>query len=147
MYVTHVYVESWPKMQKSHQRLCSACTQAANRVNFNQPEEEFLDGDDVVGLGVLGKEGSGQLRAQVTPTIPAILEITKADTMSLQKEFHRCSVLVFLARIMERRKGSNLFLYSWQICARDRQEGTSCTQAAAVSEGGLCIGILLLSGM
>ncbi len=40
--------------------------QAANRVNFNQPEEEFLDGDDVVGLGVLGKEGSGQLRAQVT---------------------------------------------------------------------------------
>ncbi|KAK9917190.1 hypothetical protein WJX75_001712 [Coccomyxa subellipsoidea] len=37
---------------------------AANRVNFNQPEEEFLDGDDVVGLGVLGKEGSGQLRAQ-----------------------------------------------------------------------------------
>ena len=39
--------------------------QAANRVNFNQPEEEFLDGDDVVGLGVLGKEGSGRLRAQV----------------------------------------------------------------------------------
>jgi hypothetical protein len=39
--------------------------QAANRINFNQPEEEFLDGDDVVGLGVLGKEGSGRLRAQV----------------------------------------------------------------------------------
>lgn len=34
-------------------------------MNFNQPEEEFLDGDDVVGLGVLGKEGSGRLRAQV----------------------------------------------------------------------------------
>jgi hypothetical protein len=38
--------------------------QAANRVNFNQPEEEFLDGDEVVGLGVLGKEGSGRLRMQ-----------------------------------------------------------------------------------
>ncbi len=35
-------------------------------MNFNQPEEEFLDGDDVVGLGVLGKEGSGRLRAQVS---------------------------------------------------------------------------------
>ena len=34
-------------------------------MNFNQPEEEFLDGDDVVGLGVLGKEGSGRLRIQV----------------------------------------------------------------------------------
>ncbi len=38
--------------------------QAANRVNFNQPEEEFIDGDDVIGLGVLGKEGSGRLRMQ-----------------------------------------------------------------------------------
>ncbi|KAK9837334.1 hypothetical protein WJX81_007173 [Elliptochloris bilobata] len=37
---------------------------AANRVNFNQPEEEFIDGDDVIGLGVLGKEGSGRLRMQ-----------------------------------------------------------------------------------
>lgn len=71
-------------MQTSHQRLCSASAQAANRVNFNQPEEEFLDGDDVVGLGVLGKEGSGQLRAQVTATISAIMEITKMDAMSLQ---------------------------------------------------------------
>ena len=35
---------------------------AANRVNFMQPEEEYIDGDEVVGLGVLGKEGSGQLR-------------------------------------------------------------------------------------
>jgi len=23
-------------------------------VNFNQPEEEFIDGDDVIGLAVLG---------------------------------------------------------------------------------------------
>jgi hypothetical protein len=95
-------------MQKAHLRLWFACAQAANRVNFNQPEEEFLDGDDVVGLGVLGKEGSGQLRAQVTATISAILEITKMDAMSLQEEFHRCSVLVVLARVLQRRKGPNL---------------------------------------
>lgn len=35
---------------------------ATNRVRFNLPEEEFIDGDDVIGLGVLGKEGSGRLR-------------------------------------------------------------------------------------
>lgn len=29
----------------------------ANRVNFNQVEEEFLDGDETVGLGVLGSKG------------------------------------------------------------------------------------------
>mmetsp|Transcript_20589 Transcript_20589/g.49016 ORF Transcript_20589/g.49016 Transcript_20589/m.49016 type:complete len:497 (-) Transcript_20589:41-1531(-) len=37
-----------------------------NRINFNQPEEEFLDGDEVVGLGVLGKEGTGRLRVNAT---------------------------------------------------------------------------------
>ena len=31
----------------------------ANRVNFNQVEEEFLDGDETVGLGVLGSKGQG----------------------------------------------------------------------------------------
>ena len=37
--------------------------QAANRINFNQPEEEYMDGDEVMGLGVLGKgQGSGRLR-------------------------------------------------------------------------------------
>ena len=36
-------------------------------MNFNQPEEEFIDGDDVIGLGVLGKEGSGRLRMQAQP--------------------------------------------------------------------------------
>mmetsp|Transcript_17413 Transcript_17413/g.52333 ORF Transcript_17413/g.52333 Transcript_17413/m.52333 type:complete len:495 (-) Transcript_17413:164-1648(-) len=35
---------------------------AANRINFNQAEEEYMDGDEVVGLGMLGKEGSGRLR-------------------------------------------------------------------------------------
>lgn len=32
---------------------------AANRINFNQPEEEFLDGDEAVGLGTLGARGEG----------------------------------------------------------------------------------------
>lgn len=38
--------------------------QAANRMLFNQAEDEFLDGDEVVGMGTLGKEGSGRLRMQ-----------------------------------------------------------------------------------
>ena len=40
--------------------------QAANRMLFNQAEDEFLDGDEVVGMGTLGKEGSGRLRMQVS---------------------------------------------------------------------------------
>ena len=35
----------------------------ANRMGFNQAEEEFFDGEDTIGLGVIGKEGSGRLRA------------------------------------------------------------------------------------
>ena len=35
----------------------------ANRMDFNRPEEEFFDGEDTIGLGVIGKEGSGRLRA------------------------------------------------------------------------------------
>ncbi|MEW5303488.1 MAG: hypothetical protein WDW36_006174 [Sanguina aurantia] len=36
---------------------------AANRMNFNVPEEEYIDGDEVIGLGVLGsKEGTGRLK-------------------------------------------------------------------------------------
>lgn len=38
---------------------------AANRTmfDFNKAEEEYIEGDEVVGLGTLGsKEGSGQLR-------------------------------------------------------------------------------------
>ena len=35
----------------------------ANRMAFNQAEEEFHDGEDTIGLGVIGKEGSGRLRA------------------------------------------------------------------------------------
>jgi hypothetical protein len=34
--------------------------------SFCQAEEEFLDGDEVIGLGALGKEGSGRLRVNVS---------------------------------------------------------------------------------
>ena len=36
---------------------CADVRKQANRVNFNQVEEEFLDGDETVGLGVLGSKG------------------------------------------------------------------------------------------
>ena len=32
----------------------------ACRMNFNQAEEEYMDGEDTIGLGTLGKEGSGR---------------------------------------------------------------------------------------
>jgi U4/U6 small nuclear ribonucleoprotein PRP31 len=37
---------------------------AANRMNFdfNVAEDEYIDGDEVVGLGSINKEGSGRLR-------------------------------------------------------------------------------------
>jgi U4/U6 small nuclear ribonucleoprotein PRP31 len=37
---------------------------AANRMNFdfNVAEDEYIDGDEVVGLGAINKEGSGRLR-------------------------------------------------------------------------------------
>ena len=37
---------------------------AANRMNFdfNKAEDEYIDGDEVVGLGTIGKEGSGRLK-------------------------------------------------------------------------------------
>ena len=38
----------------------------ANRMGFNQAEEEFYDGEDTIGLGVINKEGSGRLRAVAT---------------------------------------------------------------------------------
>ena len=34
----------------------------ANRMKFGEAEEEILDGEDVVGLGMVGKDGSGKLR-------------------------------------------------------------------------------------
>lgn len=35
----------------------------ANRMGFNKAEDEFIDGEETIGLGVIGKEGSGTLRA------------------------------------------------------------------------------------
>lgn len=35
----------------------------ANRMLFNQAEDEFIDGEEVIGLGAIGKDGSGRLRA------------------------------------------------------------------------------------
>ena len=35
----------------------------ANRMLFNKAEEEFIDGEDTIGLGTIGREGSGRLRA------------------------------------------------------------------------------------
>jgi U4/U6 small nuclear ribonucleoprotein PRP31 len=37
---------------------------AANRMNFNfnVAEDEYIEGDEVVGLGSINKEGSGRLR-------------------------------------------------------------------------------------
>lgn len=34
----------------------------ANRVKFNEAEDEILDGDELVGVGMLGKDGSGRIR-------------------------------------------------------------------------------------
>ncbi|KAF6256171.1 U4/U6 small nuclear ribonucleoprotein [Scenedesmus sp. NREL 46B-D3] len=41
-----------------------AMRKAANRMNFdfNVAEDEYIDGDEVVGLGTINKEGSGRLR-------------------------------------------------------------------------------------
>lgn len=35
----------------------------ANRMLFNQVEDEFIDGEEAIGLGAIGKDGSGRLRA------------------------------------------------------------------------------------
>eukprot|EP00889_Picochlorum_renovo_P007548 jgi/Picre1/34578/NNA_002046.t1 len=35
----------------------------ANRMLFNQAEDEFIDGEESIGLGAIGKDGSGRLRA------------------------------------------------------------------------------------
>ena len=43
----------------------------ANRINFNQAEEEFLDGDETVGLGVLGAKG--QVRGPVPNSQPTAM--------------------------------------------------------------------------
>ena len=67
-------------------------TQAANRMLFNQAEDEFLDGDEVVGMGTLGKEGSGRLRMQVSPTalvlqLQQFLVIVDLNVVSVKREW------------------------------------------------------------
>jgi len=39
----------------------------ANRVKFGEAEDEVLDGDEMVGVGMLGKEGSGRIRCAGAP--------------------------------------------------------------------------------
>ena len=56
--------------------------QAANRMLFNQPEDEFLDGDEVVGMGTLGKEGSGRLRMQASHTLAPYCPCENAQSNS-----------------------------------------------------------------
>jgi hypothetical protein len=61
---------------------------AANRMNFdfNVAEDEYIDGDEVVGLGSINKEGSGRLRlvaSQQKVTEPYILMFEISMSMSL----------------------------------------------------------------
>eukprot|EP00884_Botryococcus_braunii_P005496 jgi/Botrbrau1/14948/Bobra.0018s0052.1 len=58
---------------------------AANRVNFNQPEEEFLDGDEVVGLGVLGKSSEGG-RLRITAQAHTKVKLTKLQQKKYVKK-------------------------------------------------------------
>ena len=64
--------------------------QAANRMMFNQAEDEFLDGDEVVGMGVLGKEGSGRLRMQASHASLCILQDASSclHTSNYSAAFH-----------------------------------------------------------
>jgi len=64
--------------------------QAANRMMFNQAEDEFLDGDEVVGMGVLGKEGSGRLRMQASHASLCILQDASSclHTLNYSAAFH-----------------------------------------------------------
>ena len=51
-------------------------------MNFNQAEEEYIDGEDTIGLGTLGKEGSGRYAWTTNSTAASCcicaLYITKA---------------------------------------------------------------------
>ncbi len=45
-------------------------------MNFNQAEEEYIDGEDTIGLGTLGKEGSGRCATcECTKPWPCIMFI------------------------------------------------------------------------
>eukprot|EP01025_Chloroclados_australasicus_P005229 TRINITY_DN11512_c0_g2_i3.p1 TRINITY_DN11512_c0_g2~~TRINITY_DN11512_c0_g2_i3.p1 ORF type:complete len:512 (-),score=105.42 TRINITY_DN11512_c0_g2_i3:646-2181(-) len=48
----------------------------ANRMAFNKMEEEYIDGEDTIGMGMLGKEGSGRLKLH-TQQAQRALKISK----------------------------------------------------------------------
>ena len=49
----------WRKMKEKYG--VTDMQKAQNRIKFNEAEEEILDGDEVVGLGMMGKGGIGKL--------------------------------------------------------------------------------------
>jgi len=54
----------------------------ANRVKFNEAEDEILDGDELVGVGMLGKDGSGRIRAMAAEKR---VKVTKAIQRKVEK--------------------------------------------------------------
>ena len=51
------------RWRKQKERVAATeMTKQANRMKFNEVEEEFIDGDETYGLGMLGKDGHGKLK-------------------------------------------------------------------------------------
>jgi U4/U6 small nuclear ribonucleoprotein PRP31 len=48
----------------------------ANRMEFGKAEEEYIDGDEMFGLGMLGKDGHGKLKV-----MQAASKITKREKL------------------------------------------------------------------
>lgn len=49
-------------------------------MNFNQAEEEYIDGEDTIGLGTLGKEGSGRYANTASSTAAVAVAYTVHDS-------------------------------------------------------------------
>ena len=69
-------------------------------MNFNQAEEEYIDGEDTIGLGTLGKEGSGRC-ATCYCTEPLVMFIVHVLQLAVPKHqkasftacmLHPCSI-------------------------------------------------------
>ena len=55
-------------------------------MNFNQAEEEYIDGEDTIGLGTLGKEGSGRCATcECTKPWPCIMFIVHVLELAVPK--------------------------------------------------------------
>ena len=72
----------------------------ANRINFNQVEEEFLDGDETVGLGVLGSKGQGGVLRVAARTQKQKITAATAKKWARQQQqvglpLVNCSVIAF----------------------------------------------------